>query len=50
MKRLRLGAFLRLILRPVSLISADVNLSKSKAGVDLLPLVYWLGEREPILY
>ena len=41
----RFGAFLRLILRPVSLISADVNLSKSKAGVDLL-----LGEREPRLY
>ena len=38
----RLGAFLRLILRPLFLISANVNLSKAKAGVDLLTLSLWV--------
>ena len=34
----RLGAFLRLILIPLFWISANVNLSKAKPVVDLLPL------------
>ena len=37
----RLRAFLRLILRLV-FISANVNLSKAKDGVDLLPLPLWV--------
>ena len=36
----RVGAFLRLILIPLFWISANVNLSKAKTGVDLLLLGY----------